>query len=204
MFEIELKAHVRNREELLAELKNFATYEKTVERNDLYYGKKIESENSTLKSIAVRLRKESKETEQGSEIKNIFTYKQKETKRTSSEIETELNDEKECTVSDFTPIEEFLKDSGFILSLHKKKSVEGYILKTDVGMANIEVCNVPPLGDFIEIEILSKTKDEKTVKNIQKELISILQRCKISESDIESKYYSEMLREAQETALRSK
>jgi len=71
-------------------------------------------------------------------------------------------------------------------------------------MANIEVCNVPPLGDFIEIEILSKTKDEKTVKNIQKELISILQRCKISESDIESKYYSEMLREAQETALRSK
>ena len=80
MFEIELKAHVRNREELLAELKNFATYEKTVERNDFYYGKKIESENSTSKSIAVRLRKESKETEQGSEIKNIFTYKQKETK----------------------------------------------------------------------------------------------------------------------------
>lgn len=202
MFEIELKAHVRNRENLIAELKTFATYEKTVERNDFYYGKEIESENSTLKNISVRLRKESKKTEQGTEIKNIFTYKQKEIKQAASKIETELNDEKECTVSDFAPIEEFLKDSGFILTLHKKKSVEGYILNTGFGTANIEVCNVPPLGDFIEIEILSKTKDEKTVKNIQNELVKILQRCKIPESDIESKYYSEMLREAQEVALR--
>ena len=59
MFEIELKAHVRNREELLAELKNFATYEKTVERNDFYYGKKIESENSNSKSIHTSKKKPS-------------------------------------------------------------------------------------------------------------------------------------------------
>lgn len=194
MFEIELKAHVYNKEKLKEKLKLFATYEQSVERNDFYYEQKD-------KNISVRLRQEStslqnSKSKEKIQTKNIFTYKKKETKLSSQGIKTEVNDEKECTVSDFVPIEEFLKDAGFVQVLHKQKIVEDYTCKTKFGKANIELCNVPPLGDFIEIEILNESKDKKNIENIQQELFAILEKCSIPKSNIEQKYYSKMLQEA--------
>ena len=51
------------------------------------------------------------------------------------------------------------------------------------------------LGFFIEIEILSETNDTKTVQNCHAELLSILEKCSLPQTAIETRYYSEMLKE---------
>ncbi|WP_059369720.1 hypothetical protein [Treponema endosymbiont of Eucomonympha sp.] len=52
---------------------------------------------------------------------------------------------------------------------------------------------LPPLGDFLEIEILSRTGDEATVAGARRELESLLARSGVPLSAVESRYYSEML-----------
>lgn len=59
--------------------------------------------------------------------------------------------------------------------------------------ATLELCNVPPLGYFLEIEILSPSKKDEDVKKVQQILFELLEKCGIEKSCIEEKYYSELL-----------
>ena len=58
-----------------------------------------------------------------------------------------------------------------------------------------ELCNVPPLGDFLEIEILVKDTNEETIKPLQDKLLELLDMTGIGRDKIEKRYYSDMLRE---------
>ena len=145
--------------------------------------------------LSVRLRKEVAISNEKTNQKNILTYKRKEKKVSGNGLETELNDEKECEVSSFNALESLFQDAGFAPYLTKQKSVEDYIASTPYGNATLELCEVSKLGDFLEIEILSEKNDEKTVSQIQMELRNLLAKCEIPETDIESRYYSELLSE---------
>ena len=55
---------------------------------------------------------------------------------------------------------------------------------------------MPPLGDFLEIEVFAK--DDAHTEDAKRALLSIFKHCSIDESAIESRYYSDMLDEANE------
>ena len=59
--------------------------------------------------------------------------------------------------------------------------------------AHLELCTVERLGDFMEIEILTESNDEKTVSQTKEKLLKMLSKCGISEDKIENRYYSQML-----------
>ncbi len=195
MFEIELKAHLQDRNSLLKLLPSFATFAGSVRRDDTYYNF-FTPEN---KKIAARIRIETPVEAPGISLPNpvkpaiLLTYKRKEIKTDSSGTSIEINDEKECSLSDRETLEALLLDTGYKFSHSKTKSVIDFKYKD----ATIEVVNIEKLGDFVEIEILSPSNDDETVKKYQEELKSILAKCNIDSSQIEERYYSDMLRELQ-------
>ncbi|MBQ6781321.1 MAG: class IV adenylate cyclase [Treponema sp.] len=182
MYEIELKAHVDDRTAVISALNGFAVYEGAVQKADTYYALKKDG-----KKISARIRVESSERD-GTKI--LLTYKRKELRVDEKGTSTEVNDEKECSLSSVDAVFALLQDIGFKVSLKKNKSVMSW--RYDGAL--FELCEVPPLGDFLEIEILSSTNDSKTVKSYQKKLQELLDKTGIPHKNIENRYYSEMLR----------
>lgn len=189
MKEIELKVHVQNRQKLIQKLNQIATYKGTVNKEDVYYKKKKTSENSS--DATIRLRTETfPENEKPANF--LLTYKQKERKISKDGISFEVNDEKECKMSSFEPLEAFLKDAGFEIYVKKHKEVKDWTLNG----ATLELCNVEALGDFLEIEILSSKSDEKSLIESYKTLENLLELVEIPKDNIESRYYSDMILES--------
>ncbi len=193
MTEIELKAHVFDRKKLVEKLNSFAKYEKTVTKDDTYFH--LEKKSDGKNYISARIRQQIEKTENGTETTNFLTYKKKELRTDSQGISIEVNDEKETEISNAEAVKILFDDIGFVTALKKHKEVMIFSAKTEQGNANIELCNVEKLGDFIEIEILSEKNDTETVEKIQSELKNLLSKCGIPEKDIEKRYYSEMLNE---------
>lgn len=194
MTEIELKAHVFDRAKLIQTLKEFAVYEQTVFKDDTYYHLATEKTQQNGKNyISVRIRKETKKTENGNETTNYLTYKKKELITGKDGPSTEVNDEKETKISNPESVETLLKDIGFTPAQKKQKEVTAYVTQTVSGKATLELCNIHKLGDFLEIEILSEKNDAETIQKIQRELKNLLFKCGIPEKDIEKRYYNEML-----------
>lgn len=200
MNEIELKAHVYDRAALTQKLNSFATYEGAVTRDDTYYAL---ASNKTAPKI--RIRRETRTTSQDAvETTYLVTYKRKEF-RTDEATGTaiEVNDEKECEVSSPDALIAFLTDSGYVVDLQKHKEVQDWTLPLPESLlpeadkqlsATFEVCAVPPLGDFLEIEVLSPVATEDVVARIHTELENLLEKVGISKSCIEKRYYSELLK----------
>ncbi len=193
MYEIELKAHVKDRQQLIKNLERFAVFSAAVEKDDTYYSKEVNGKN-----IKVRIRKETpfttEETQNAPQIhqqKSVtFTYKRKEILQKDG-TSIEVNDEKETFLTEEEPFEAFLTDIGFVTSLKKHKITLGWYYDG----AHLELCTVDRLGDFIEIEILSETNDETQVLQTKQKLLKLLAKCGISEDQIENRYYSQMLGE---------
>ena len=211
MYEIELKAHVEDRGEVARALDSFAEYSGALTKRDTYYRLplacvptdterssskradiKEHSENTAVQGhIGCRIRKTV--YEKTGETKITFTYKRKELRKDADGIAVEVNDEKECTLSETDAIESFIKDAGGGISHVKEKIIKEWYAETEAGKAHIELCTVPPLGDFLEIEVLAK--DDTHAQNAKRAIMSIFKNCGIDESAIESRYYSDMLAE---------
>ena len=191
MTEIELKAHVDDRNALIKVLNAKASYIGSVSRDDEYYGKTPDDRNK------IRIRKETRE----SGTSYLVTYKRKELRTGENGMNIEVNDEKECSVSSPEALTAFLLDTGYSIQLKKHKSVmdweilipEGQVLSHEL-VATFELCNVPPLGDFLELEILSPCSDETSVLKVREKLEELLDLTGIPKAKIETRYYSEMLR----------
>jgi len=191
MYEIELKAHVEDRQATIEKINAFAVYCGEVHKSDTYYRLIADG-----KKISTRIRKETRipgDNRETGDTLTLLTYKRKEKRMDANGTATEVNDEKECTISDASPLEALLADIGFEVSIKKEKQVMGWTYND----AHLELCTVPPLGDFLEIEILSPDNDAKTVQSCQQELQNLLEKAGISKDKIEERYYSDMLREAQ-------
>lgn len=191
MFEIEMKAHVRDRKEVTQKLNDFATYLCSRNKSDVYYTLPIIEGGET----SVRLRTESITKNDISSQEITFTYKRKESITGEDGNSIEVNDENEISLSkdDAKVLEKLFLDIGKI-RLTKSKIVENWELETCEGLANIELCTVPPLGDFLEIEVINEDDNVQKVNRIKDQIKQIFIRCGISLDDIENRYYSDMLK----------
>jgi adenylate cyclase class 2 len=194
MTEIELKARVADYESTRRALSAFAVYEGRYDKRDTYWRQRTAEVSSGKQALSIRLRRECPLAGVGQPKTDaaagttVATYKREKRQQTDS-CTIEINDEKEFSVSDEAAFVAFLLDADFAVSHEKRKLVE----KWRYGQALLELCTVPPLGDFLEIEILSRTGDEAAVAEARRELESLLARSGVPLSAVESRYYSEML-----------
>ena len=196
MKEIELKARVSDPDALAQRLNKIAVFQKKCIRDDKYFSNK---------KAKCRIRKETIDNS----IRYIFTYKQKESTQTADGKTIEVNEEKETILESGLPLEDFLKDAGFQITLTKHKEVSHWTMALDAGdplpqksEATFELCLVPPLGYFLEIEILSPADDANTVSRTQEKLLELLDMTGLERKQIENRYYSQMLREIQNKGVK--
>ena len=193
MYEVELKAHVADRNAVIARLSEVAQYCGAVQKDDVYYaqpgGKKARIRTETPVTVADGLY----QLAEAAGVPHIFfTYKRKERRFDAHGAAIEVNDEKECELSAAEPLQAYLADNGFEVVLEKRKLVMGW----RSGDVHIELCQVPPLGDFLELEVLAERNDAALVATLRKKLCAVLSQAGISEAQIEDRYYSDLLRDA--------
>jgi adenylate cyclase, class 2 len=192
--EIELKARVKgglqNIEALKRLLSEKAEYLCAFEKEDTYY---FPPSPSNIPRSGIRLRGESKTLPDGTVKKEAYvTYKTKEVRDG-----IEVNDEKEFEVcsSQYSPIlvfDEFLKTAGLKPGFSKHK--KGWAFSKDE--INAELLEVEKLGWFLEMEIVvNDVENDRTIEEKKKQLMEFLSDLGIEKDAIESRYYSEMLRE---------
>lgn len=192
MIEIEIKAHVADRNAVINRLNTIARFCTTVTRDDSYWALP-ESGGKKMPSIRVRRETYTQGLEK-SQPRTILTYKRKEKRTGSDGTVCEVNEELETVIADVAPLETFFADSGLQTRLKKHKEVMDweYVLPNGT-VATLELCSVPPLGDFLEIEILSQSQDPHVQEAHRAALKAILLEVGLTESDIEPRYYSELL-----------
>ncbi len=191
MTEVELKAHVDDRDMLIKNLDSWAEYQGSVIRDDNYWGLR----DRKIRSIRVR-----RESSDGKPLRTLLTYKRKELREQNKTV-IEVNDEKECEISDPAVIETFLQDAGFSVVLKKHKEVMDWTFPVESGNGipeglgvTFELCAVPPLGDFLEIEILSPTDEPDLIARLREKIEIYLEKTGIPKEKIEPRYYSELLK----------
>lgn len=197
-YEIEYKAHVYNRDHVIEVLNKIAVYGGHTEKRDTYYSFKnanpvSDSSVNDSEPLTARLRNEKLDFNGKKSETNYFTYKKKTTRDNCDGSKIEVNEENEFTFSDIQPLHTLFMDLGAFISIKKEKSVEQWMINLDGEDAHIELCNVPPLGDFLEIEIIKNSSDQDTVEACKKVIQKIYDMCNIPVKDIENKSYKELL-----------
>ncbi len=195
--EIELKAHARDRKAVLQKLNAVAVFDKSVSKDDRYF--KMEKAGAPNGHITARIRQEKTADQDGRAIeeKIFLTYKKKEKRLASGGGALEVNQEYEAALDNAECLEALFADVGFVPYFTKHKDAVGFYADTPCGKAHLELCSVPPLGDFLEIEFVTDGEaDESQIAAMRKELESLVVKCGLALDDIEEKYYSELLAEA--------
>lgn len=207
MFEVELKAHVANRADVIKKLNSFARFDRIIIKDDIYF----KLERPGKERVTARIRTEEHRatedffnfTEQKIiEKKTFLNYKKKERRTESDGSTIEVNDEYETEISDAECVKELLLASGFENHFCKHKDSFGWHAECQgefFSSAHLELCAVPPLGDFLEIEILSPRQDEEALREINSTLKSLVVKSGLEIRDIEEKYYSELLEQLELT-----
>lgn len=189
MTELEIKAYVDDRTSLVKRLNEIAIYKGHVTREDFYYRRE------GVKTYPLRIRKET----QNGICKILLTYKRKKIRKGKDNIDIEVNDERECVLSSSDVLEAFFEDNKVDLYLKKEKIVDDWEYKGHIEVlgdykATLELCTIPNLGDFLEIEILSNENNENILQNVHKELERLLEMSGISKSRIENRSYAQLLK----------
>ena len=201
--EIELKAHVVEVEAIKRLLFEKAAFLWTFDKEDSYWvqearaggepGHYLGSAENT--GPRFRLRREKLTFPDGSEKTScLLTYK---TKQVRDGIE--INDEKEFEVSSRSGrteqvFKEFLLSAGLKPDISKRK--RGWAFSREE--TNAELCEVETLGWFIELEIILDDADsgEDSYAESRSRLLGFLDSLGIEKKAIESRFYSEMLKES--------
>ena len=176
--EIELKAHVRDSQIIKSLLHEKAEYVSSFKKEDIYW-----QEGHTR----LRVRREKRTLPDGTTQSNcIATYKNKEVRDG-----IEINEEREFEVNPGPEFEEFLKRMGFTPDTWKRKT--GWAFSREGITA--ELAEVEGLGWFIELEILAASGREETFAAEKKRLLDFLAILGIEKEAIESRFYTEMLKD---------
>jgi predicted adenylyl cyclase CyaB len=184
MIVVELKARLRDRAAALAAVSSFARSEGEVDKADEYWREPGAVGTRSARGFRIR-------TEGGASVVNFKTKR--------SEGGVEINRESEFDVSDRATFIEFLRRLGCESDYAKRKRGFAFRAGGDADCpdaATIEVLEVQGLGDFIEIEILLEREEPVALARAQRELRALLARAGVSESDIEGRFYSELLAQA--------
>lgn len=191
MREVEMKARVADRAAVFAALKSFARFDRDCDKSDVYYHLDGAPSADGKPYLSCRLRRE--KDPRGGEGRAFFTYKRKHVDSDG----VEDNEEFESEVSSAEAVERFLLDAGFREARRKRKISSGWFAPTEAGEAHIELCSVPPLGDFLEVEIVG-CDGAASAADAALAIKKIFARCALGEGDIEPRYYSQLLEEIQE------
>ncbi|MDR2446440.1 MAG: CYTH domain-containing protein [Treponema sp.] len=200
MVEIELKARVDDPHKTKAVISSFARYIKTFDKEDVYWLPR--ERTSALPASGIRIRRETDYIENDSCIsqriaRTWVTYKTKEIRDC-----IEVNNEKEFSISEDDnekPFEELLTAFGLQLGVCKHKTGWAWLSEEENPPIVIELSEVAGLGYFVELEILSECNDKKTVSAMRRRLLACLGKTGVGEDKIESRYYTDMLREKADT-----
>ena len=195
--EIELKAHVRDSGGLRRRLTEIAEYLGSFEKNDAYWFSDEDNNSGTQRKgrgfppSTLRVRAESRVLSDGRE--ESATYATFKTKEVRDGIE--INDEREFEVRpspghDGKDFEEFLRRIGFKPGAAKRK--RGWTFSRHGITA--ELLEVDTLGWFIELEIVTDKNREEILVEGKKRLLDFLDTLGIGKENIESRFYSELLR----------
>ena len=185
--EVELKARVDNPEEIKNKILKFGPQSYTFEKEDVYWA----FPNDT--SARLRVRRERKINTRGKiKTTTLVTCKIKQIHEG-----IEINDEKELSVSSGEVFEEILTYLGMEPGIRKKKTGTAWKCRLKNGFPAIlaELSDVQHLGYFIELEILTDSRDEQTLAKNRKLLLDLLEKLDIPQNKLESRPYSELLME---------
>ncbi len=171
--EVECKAWVRDRGAVLAALKKIAGYAGSYVKHDIYF---FDPARESDPANEVRLRDQA-----GSWI---VTFKDK-----SIADGIEVNNEHEFTVSDGFEFAALLSRLGIEEKRRKVKRGELYRM----GEISVELSEVEGLGLFVEAEMI--VDEPLSVARAREEVRSVISRLGIPDSDIEPRYYVDMLAE---------
>jgi adenylate cyclase class 2 len=180
MIEVELKAHLRDPEEVEKKVASFATFMGKFEKFDAYWHGPDWRLSRGTKGFRVR-------TESGETIVNF------KSKRCEGGVE--INREREFKASDPAILDEFFLRLGCEPFYTKRKRGSRYEVAASGSPRpiTIEILELEGLGYFIEIEALLEDEAPASVALAQGEIRGILARSGVDDSAIESRYYSELL-----------
>jgi predicted adenylyl cyclase CyaB len=184
VIEVELKARLRDRAATLAAVSSFARDEGAVDKSDEYWHGPDWRRKRGTRGFRVRF-------EGGASVVNF--------KSKRSEGGIEINRESEFGISDRGAFIELALRLGCEPFYSKHKRGLKFIADGDgdsPAPATIEILEVVGLGDFIEIEVLLPDEDPTAVALARGEIHALLARSGVPESDIEPRFYSELLMEA--------
>ena len=110
--------------------------------------------------------------------------------------EIEVNNEQEFEISDIAVFEEILVQLGLEPDITKEKEGWTWKLSRKAGYIPVlaELSEVKSLGWFIELEIISDTRDEYTLEENRSHLLLLLENLGLSPDTIETRSYSELIR----------
>lgn len=178
-YEIEVKARVANPAAVRALLDAGAAFLKEVEKADVYFADaRLDPADVSLDRDRVfRIR----------EVAGRFevTFKERTVDRG-----VERNIEGEFPISDPAAFRAFAAYLGFRPIIEKRKRCRSY----RVGRLTAELNEVPPLGWFLEVELV--TADAGDPAAVREELLSVLDRFGVARSAVEETPYTVLLRNA--------
>jgi len=184
--ETELKAVVDDPEQLEGALSAAGNYCYRYHKQDCYWT--LPSHNPGR----LRIRNEEKTFPDGQSSRSVIvTYKTRE-----MHDGIELNNERECTVSDSAVFEEILTQLGLAPDIHKEKRGKAWKLDAENNGPSVlaELSLVTRLGWYIELEIMGDTDDEQTLCRNRGRLLDLLDKLGIPRTRIEIRPYTELLR----------
>jgi predicted adenylyl cyclase CyaB len=186
--EIEIKAWADDWKSVKKHIDDFARYTGSYEKFDTYWivPEEMKIFAPELKS-GVRIRNESFTTlDEKTDSFTRVCFKKKELR-----TDMEVNIEKEFDITDVSVFEELLSDLGLIRGESKHK--KGWSWKYE--HITIELSEIEGLGWFCELEIIAEHNDSDLVAVSKNQLYETLKKIGIDTSKIESRYYTEMLKE---------
>ena len=184
--ETELKARVNDPEKVRAALSNEGDFCYSFLKKDTYwtFPKKTRGK--------VRIRNQEKIYPNGETCNSILvTYK---TRELHGEIE--VNNEQEFTISNSDAFENILSYLGLTRSIYKEKQGWAWnISDTDSNTLLLaELSQVKNLGWFIELELMSESRDEQLLEQNCSRLLRLLEKLEIPRESIESRPYTELVK----------
>ncbi len=177
-WEVEIKGRVKDPAELLKKLHDACEFLGPLHKEDLYFT------GPDGHSSRFRIRREGQESRVTIKSKRIH-------------FGGEINREVEFTVGSAEEFEEFARLLGCRRDYRKVK--KGYRFVR--GGALVELCEVEPLGWFIEIEKLLTDGGEKELSAAQGEVRELLFFFGLTPGDVEPRFYSALIAEAKEAGL---
>jgi adenylate cyclase class 2 len=184
--EIELKAWSDEPERSRARIEQIAGKGHPFNKNDTYWRFPAGREPPSWGlGSGVRIRRE----EQGvgeAEPTSRVCFKVKE-KRDGIEV----NDEREFAISDGETFEELLRRMGLERDISKRKQGWAWVH----GGITLELAEIEGLGWFAELEIIADNDRMETIQAARGRLLALLGKIGLGEDKIESRYYTEMLKE---------